>query len=546
MPPELSHPEPAAGSDHRTERERPAAVPGAQVGPVAAPGAPESLLHSLGHAGNSAVAAAVASLQRQEGGARSSNPTGPASTASVLAPLLDATTSRQVSALQREESGGGGTTGGGTTATTGSGATGGGAGGGEGAAGGGAPEGGGGTQTWDPTHFYEDDGLIPVTDHGQARNNLQMVSLTMQKLAEWGIPLAPVMQAKADQTRDAMPEQGALTADEVSSLKALGDASLAVYTSGMQQMTAEYTHSLSQYQEPPELEHAREEAADALREGFHKDNDALTKAKELSEHVHTVEENFHYLAEWGEQALNEVKMLDAEGIMAAHYLETAESTFGHISERAGDFLAWAAAIHGAAQAVAATASAIAAAHDPTKTSAQQGVAGVEAGTATVSAIIGGGILVGLQGAAGLGLVWADIILPETQAALSAVEHMDEVLGAGAVQSQAEWWQEAVQSGGDAPTIPQAYLTQNWFPGGQETLNYMWAVFKGSPPDQAPAAVTKFFYDARKKMNLNHSEAGQLETTWHLFSPNEVDNLKEWVVTNKEEVWGMLYGSLPHP
>ncbi len=84
------------------------------------------------------------------------------------------------------------------------------------------------------------------------------------------------------------------------------------------------------------------------------------------------------------------------------------------------------------------------------------------------------------------------------------------------------------------------------PGGQETLNYMWAVFKGSPPDQAPAAVTKFFYDARKKMNLGHSDANQLETTWHLFSPNEVNNLKEWVLANKEEVWGMLYGSLPHP
>jgi hypothetical protein len=544
MPTKLSHPESAADRDRRSEHKRLAPVPVApQAAPVAAPDSPGTLLHSQSHAGNSAVATMVAALERREGSRRVGAP-GAAPAAPTVARLLGATANHQVNALLRDE---GSSTGGGTTATTDSGSAGGGAGGGDGGTGGGTPDGGAATQTWDPTHFYEDDGLVPVTDHGQARNNLQMISLTMQKLAEWGIPLAPVMQAKADQTRDAMPEQGALSADEVSTLKTLGDASLAVYTAGMPQLTSEYFRSLSQYQEPPELEQAsKDEAADALREGFHKDNDTLAKAKELFEHVHTVEENLHYLAEWGEQTLNEVKMLDAEGIMAAHYLETAESTFGHIAERAGEVVAWVAAIQGSAQAVAATAGAIAAAHDSTKTSAQQGAAGVEAGTASVSAIIGGGVLIGLEGAASLGLVWADLILPETQAALSAVEHMDEVLGAGAVQSQAEWWQDAVQSGGDAPTIPSQYLTQNWFPGGQETLNYMWAVFKGSPPDQAPAAVTKFFYDARKKMNLEHSEGDQLETTWHLFGPNEVDNLKEWVVANKEEVWGMLYGSLPHP
>lgn len=75
---------------------------------------------------------------------------------------------------------------------------------------------------------------------------------------------------------------------------------------------------------------------------------------------------------------------------------------------------------------------------------------------------------------------------------------------------------------------------------------MWAVFQGNPPDEAPAEVTKFFYDSRKKMNVEHSEADQLETSWHLLSPNEVKNLKDWLVANKVEVWEMLYGSLSHP
>jgi hypothetical protein len=59
-------------------------------------------------------------------------------------------------------------------------------------------------------------------------------------------------------------------------------------------------------------------------------------------------------------------------------------------------------------------------------------------------------------------------------------------------------------------------------------------------------VTKFFYDNRKKMNEGHEGSGELDTEWHAFSANEVKNLKEWVVEHKVEVWGMLYGALPHP
>jgi hypothetical protein len=516
MPTEPSHLERAARRSRPTGSGQVAAI-GVDGSPAPAPGSPAALLHSQRHAGNSAVAAIVASLERGARGSQRDHSVYRTPAAPGAARMLGAAaTYRQTRALLRDDS-----------ATA-------------------APADGASTQTWDPPHFYDGDGLVPVTDHLQARNNLQMISLTMQQLAEWGIPLAAVMQGKADETRGAMPEQGTLTAAEVASLTTLRDASQLVYSAGMKQMNDDYTRSLSAYKMPDELDEAREKAADAMHEAFNKDEDALAKAKQLSENVHLAEENFHYVIEWAEQSLNEVKMLDAEGIMAAQYLESAKSTFGHIVERAGDLVSWAAAIHGAMQAAWSTAEAIAAAHDSSQTSTQQAAKGLEAGTSVVSGILSGGVLVGLEGAASVGLVWADLILPETQAALKAVEHMDEVLGAGALQSQAEWWDEAAKSGGDPPVIPKQYLSQNWFPGGQATLDYMWAVFQGNPPDEAPAAVTKFFYDSRKKMNVEHSEGDQLETSWHLLSPNEVKNLKDWVVANKVEVWEMLYGSLSHP
>jgi hypothetical protein len=410
----------------------------------------------------------------------------------------------------------------------------------------GAPDGAAQKVSWDPRHFYEGDGLIPVTDHVQARNNLQMITLTMQPLQSWGIPLAGTIIGRADAARNAMPESGDLTKAEVDSLGPLGDAAVMVYTSGTRQMTEAMERSLEQYKNPEGWDEVADEAAEMLHEAFTENEDLLGKAKDASEKVHIAEENLHHLVEWGELSLRKVQMLDAEGIMAAQYLDKAQSTFKTIMQESGEVLAWVVAVHGAVQAIAATADAIAAEHDSSMSTARKGTKGIEAGTATVSAILGAGALAGLESAAGLGLVWANLVIPETQACISALEHLDKLAATGARKSQAEWWAEAVKSGGGPPTIPKEYLGQNWFPGGQATLNYMWAVFRGDPPDQAPTEVTKFFYENRKKMNLEHGESDQLDTEWHLLKANEVKNLKEWVTANKVEVWGMLYGSLPHP
>ena len=400
--------------------------------------------------------------------------------------------------------------------------------------------------SWNPPHLCEDDGLIPVTDHYQARNNLQMIALTLQPLADCQLPMVQVVLNKVNQARTAMSEKGDLTQEEVTSLEALHGAGLMVYRAGAKQMQDTFEESLKKYKMPEGFGEASDQVMEMLHEGFTGDHSVLQHAKHASHSIHTAEENLHYLVEWAEAGLGELKMLDAEGIMAAKYFEHAHSTYSSIIHGTGRVLPWLVAVHGAMQAVWESASAVEAAHDSSISTAKKGAAGIEASTAVVQGALGAAALVGVQAAAGFGLVWANVIVPQTQQALKALDRADKALGKGARLGQAEWWAEETKKGGSAPIIPKEFVVQNWFPGGQVTLNYMWAVFQGNPPEDAPAVVTKFFYDNRKKMNEEEEDNDKLDTEWHLLRANEVKNLKEWVVEHKTTVWGMLYGSLPHP
>jgi hypothetical protein len=396
--------------------------------------------------------------------------------------------------------------------------------------------------TWNPTHFYEDDGLVAATDYYQADNNLEMITLTLSPLVKGGIPMAQLMTSRVDAKRKSLPKDGALSPEDASDLQNIGNAALMAYFAGVQQMKETLTKSLSQYKEPEGMGEAQKHVAEMLHDAFSEDESMLTKAKDASEKLHIAEENIHHMIEWAETSIKEVTMIQH------WYVTPHESSFEHIIEGGGKIVEWAAVVHGAVQAVWACASAISTAHDSSKSSAQKGAAGIEAGTAVVSAGLGVGAVAGIAGAAGLGLIWADTVIPETQACLNALEHLDKLCSSVARENERAWWEEVVNKGGGPPTIPKQYLEQgtNWFPGGQATLNYMWAVFQGEAPEQAPASVIKFFYDNRKKMNAEHGEGDQLETEWHLFKANEVKNLNQWVVEHKVEVWGLLYGGLPHP
>jgi hypothetical protein len=367
-----------------------------------------------------------------------------------------------------------------------------------------------------------------------------MLADALEPLATGGIAGAQLVRGRVVATKAAFAKDGDLTDAEVSDLNALGTASLLAYLAGVKQMKETLTKSLEQYKQPAGLEGADDKVAELLHEGFTGEHSVLEHAKHASHSLHVVNEDLHALIEMAEIARKQVTMIQH------WYVKPTETSFDKILAHGGEFLHYANLIHANVQALWTAVSAIEASHDSSKSATQKGTAGVEAGFASVTAGLAVGTFVGIAGATGMGLIWANLVGPQTTKAIEALNTLDKKLANAARANVAAWWAEEAMKGGGAPIIPKLYLAQNWFPGGQATLNYMWAVFQGATPENAPAEVTKFFYENKKKMNEGHEGGEELDTEWHLFRENEVKNLKEWVESHKVEVWGMLYGKLAHP
>jgi hypothetical protein len=104
--------------------------------------------------------------------------------------------------------------------------------------------------------------------------------------------------------------------------------------------------------------------------------------------------------------------------------------------------------------------------------------------------------------------------------------------------------------GLAPTIPDFDL--QYFPGGQSMLDYMWAIMHDGDPVPV-GTVRDYFLTHRSLFNTGRESGGALETesTSHWYNPwtwgdeRMSTDLTPWVQQNRDRVWAMLYGDLPH-
>lgn len=157
---------------------------------------------------------------------------------------------------------------------------------------------------------------------------------------------------------------------------------------------------------------------------------------------------------------------------------------------------------------------------------------------------------------GLGVLWNGYIKRCADICFALIQSAADSNDAGARGRAAEEWYGQASKGMRAPTIADSGLgplqIADSFPGGQPMLDFMWSLFRGGPPSSAPGGVVKEFMKFRKQFNAGMSEEDQLQTdaswknAWDAFGDENSPNLMNWVVKNKETVWAMQYGALPHP
>jgi hypothetical protein len=156
----------------------------------------------------------------------------------------------------------------------------------------------------------------------------------------------------------------------------------------------------------------------------------------------------------------------------------------------------------------------------------------------------------------IGQLWTYYIQPCAELALQRLEKLTDMIdNFDRGQVAQEWWETAAK-GTRAPILANSNLSpgdlKDVFPAGQPMLDFMWSLFRGNPPDTAPAAVAKEFLKFRKQFNAGLPEEDQLKSdaawynAWDAFGDEKATNLMEWVVKNKNLVWAEQYGALPHP
>lgn len=94
----------------------------------------------------------------------------------------------------------------------------------------------------------------------------------------------------------------------------------------------------------------------------------------------------------------------------------------------------------------------------------------------------------------------------------------------------------------APKLGKYEESQNYFPGGQSVLTYLYGVRTGNQVALDDQTKT-FFLQRTDIFNVNEEKSKLHKGEWHLFSKNEEDNVASWIAAHIDKVWAMLYGDL---
>ena len=116
-----------------------------------------------------------------------------------------------------------------------------------------------------------------------------------------------------------------------------------------------------------------------------------------------------------------------------------------------------------------------------------------------------------------------------------------------ILGQIEQLKDQISIGSNSPYIQLGYLDQvNWEiePGGREMYEFMYGVMKArtvADVKAIPDRVDKYFSKYRKDF-----DAGTPRRRGMKINYADLADKRVWVYNLRDEIWGMLYGSMPTP
>ena len=125
---------------------------------------------------------------------------------------------------------------------------------------------------------------------------------------------------------------------------------------------------------------------------------------------------------------------------------------------------------------------------------------------------------------------------------------------GKILAQLEVLKDMISTGQNHPLIQMGKLDWvNWDiePGGRKMFDYMMLVMKASSSDQIrkpTGDVLEYFDDNRGDFDAGAMGKDDIptESSWIFWSEVDASNAKYWIYQHRQDIWGMLYGSLPVP
>lgn len=150
----------------------------------------------------------------------------------------------------------------------------------------------------------------------------------------------------------------------------------------------------------------------------------------------------------------------------------------------------------------------------------------------------------------VGQLWSSYYAPVTRACIRLLRQIARASDLqGRQLALLDWWDR--RTPGDRPPRISPEL-ERYFPGGQPVLDFMYPLVNDGDA-RVSSAVEQFFLQHRSMFNVRQESWNQLEehdnSDWYNpFSwgnDNSAPNLLPWAQRNRNHIWSMLYGNLPH-